>query len=102
MFISIDGVNCERTDYPIEMFQTRFVAEGAHRFIAKVEVLPGPLPIRKVGTIPEIEAMLVASHIYRITAEKRGGQVEIRLWDETEGTDQRTLVKEFRFGEGKS
>lgn len=78
------------------MLQMRFIRPGTHRFSLSVEGL-GFLPALRTRTLPQIEAEFSALHIYRITANRTAGEQVLQIWDETAGTNWRTLVKEFRF-----
>ena len=95
MFKTIDGRKSEDIGLAIDMMQTRFVAAGTHRLVLKLQELG---LLHNLVTLPEIEVGILAQHIYRITAKETDGQHLIQFWDETEERDQRTLVKEFRFG----
>jgi len=103
MVQAIDGVECSsmRNLYPLEIAQTRFVAAGSHRVTVDAQRLQG---IRLLGKerIPAIGVELEASHVYRLTAERKGDRHDLRLWDESTGVDTRVLVREFHLaGEGR-
>jgi hypothetical protein len=76
-----------------EWVGTQFVSAGTRRVVVNVEgtgLIPGEfLP-------PEIEVTFLAQHFYHITAKQIDKQDLIQVWDETEGTAKRTLVKEWR------
>lgn len=98
IFKSIDGCDSETATFggPIEMLQMRFVCPGTHQIALSVQGL-GFLPGLQMHALPPIEAAFSALHIYRITANRTAGVQVLQIWDETEGTDKRTLAKEFRF-----
>ena len=100
-FSSIDGLEINEPGYPIEMFQMRFLPAGTHRIGARVEGT-GLFPGLDIRTLPEMEVALIAEHFYRVAAKKVGNQVLVQFWDETEGGDKRTLVKELLFGDAKT
>ena len=100
-FCSIDGLEVNESGYPIEMFQMRFLPAGAHRIGARVQGT-GLFPGLDIRTLPEIEVGFMGGHFYRITAKKAGHEVLVQFWDETEGEDKRTLVKELRFDEART
>jgi len=100
-FGSVDGREINEPGYPIEMFQMRFLPAGAHRIGARVQGT-GLFPGLDMRTLPEIEVGFIGGHFYRITAKKIGNEVLVQFWDETEGEDKRTLVKELRFDEART
>jgi hypothetical protein len=95
LFRSIDGARVDGWNYPSEMFQTRFVPAGVHRMEIDVQGA-GLLPGFDFRTLPGIEAEFVAQHVYRITSTRTQKQDLVQFWEETPGTAQRMLVKEYR------
>jgi hypothetical protein len=95
-FKALDGSESVWLRYPTEMVETRFVLPGTHQIVLSVGGLQFPAGLR-IRTLPPVEAEFGAQHIYLITAKKTADQHVLQIWDETEGTDKRTLVKEFRF-----
>ena len=89
---SVDGVNTNSSEW-----LRAFVPAGTHRVVVDVEGT-GWTPTEFIP--PEIEVTFVAQHFYHITAQQKANQDLVQFWDETEGSDKRTLVKEFHFVEG--
>ncbi len=89
---SVDGMNTS----PSEWLRA-FVPAGSHRVVVDVEGT-GWTPTEFIP--PGIEVTFLAQHFYHLTAKQKDHQDLVQFWDETEGTDKRTLVKEFRFVEG--
>jgi hypothetical protein len=89
---SVDGVNTNSSEW-----LRAFVPAGSRRVGVDVEGT-GWTPTESIP--PEIEVTFLAQHFYHITAQQKASQDLVQFWDETEGPDKRTLVKEFRFVEG--
>ena len=89
---SVDGVSTNSSEW-----LRAFVPAGSHRVVVDVEGT-GWTPTEFIP--PGIEVTFLAQHFYHITAKQTGNKDLVQFWNETEGTDKRTLVKEFRFVEG--
>lgn len=89
---SIDGMNLSPSEY-----LRAFVPAGNRRVVVDIEGT-GWTPAEFIP--PGIEVTFLAQHFYHVTANQKGGRDVVQFWDETEGPDKRTLVKEYRFVEG--
>ena len=89
---SVDGVSTNSSEW-----LRAFVPAGSHRVVVDVEGT-GWTPTEFIP--PGIEVTFLPQHFYHLTAKQKDHQDLVQFWDETEGTDKRTLVKEFRFVEG--
>ena len=90
--VYLTAVDGRKAD-PLTWTAVQYVRAGPHRVVVRVEgtgLVPGEyIP-------PEIEVTFLAQHCYQITATRTDQCHWVQFWDETDGTERRTLVKEFR------
>ena len=96
-FKSVDGLNKNETGFDFRLCQRLFVSPGTHRLVVDEEGAFWWLESRRS---PEIEAVFIAQHVYRITAKKTDHEVRFQLWDENDGVPE--LITEVRLPETKA
>ena len=84
---------------PTEGQNRMYVPAGTHRVV--VVVYSGYWG-RETHVSPAVEFGVEARHLYRITARPADKLILLQFWDETWGTDGRTLLKEVPLDEARS
>ena len=89
-FLCVDGQDVDQAGYPYWMFSTVFVAPGKRRLAVQFQTS------FTRSAFSELEFEVAARHAYRINAEKVGDEIQLKLWDETDGPAKSALVADVR------